>query len=144
MSLYHTQLLVDIRAAHHPEELNIQPQSLEVHFAEVEAWLAGEMENAETFGQHCSLQTVQFVPAVDLTETQMNDLVHALDQLLYSWNITTDIPNDVPVATAYGLLVGVLDRKVTLMSSGFTGIEFCQYESSTCPFGKTWCRCLIF
>lgn len=144
MNLYLTQLLADIRAAQRPEEPNIQPLSLDVHFAEVEAWLAGEMEEGQTFGRHCGLDPVQFPPAEKLTGIQMKDLVQALDLLLFSWNITTDIPDGVPIGTTYRLLVGLLDRQVTIMSSGFTGIEFCQYDSATCPFGETWCRCCNF
>lgn len=147
MSPYLHQLLADIRAAHRPPEEADQSESpsLDAHFAEVEAWLAGEMEEGtHTFGWHCGLETIQFPPVEKLTGAQMDELVQALDCLLFSWNIFTDIPDGVPVETAYRLLVGVLDRSVTIVSSGMIGIEFCQYEVQECPFGESWCSCRNF
>lgn len=143
MQNYLTQLLSDIRAAHRPEETTLQPesQSLEAHFAEVEAWIAGELEDEHVFGWHCGLESVQFPPAEQLTGEQMVDLVHALDRLFFSYNITTNLPEGLPIATAYRLLVGVLDRHVAIVTSGFVGIEFCDYEPGECPFGAEFCAC---
>ncbi|MCC6412792.1 MAG: hypothetical protein IT270_14095 [Saprospiraceae bacterium] len=144
MENYLTQLLSDIRAAQRPEVTTFQheSQSLEEHFAEVEAWIAGELEDEHVFGWHCGLESVQFPPAEQLTGEQMHDLVHALDRLLFSYNITTDLPEGLPIAKAYQLLVGVLDRHVAIVTSGFVGIEFCDYEPESCPFGEGLCQCL--
>jgi hypothetical protein len=146
MQNYLNQLLTDIRAAQRPEETTFQfeSQPIEDHFAEVEAWLAGELEDAHPFGWHCGLEAGQFPPAEQLTDVQMNDLVQALDQLLFSWNITTNLPNGIPIATAYRLLVGVLDSQVSIVTTGFIGLEFCDYEPETCPFGDGFCQCLKY
>ena len=146
MSPYLAYLLTDIRAAHRSEDYRPRPerQTLEEHFAEVEAWLAGEREDTHTFGWHCGLENGVFPPAERLTEAQMAEVVEAFDQLLFSWNITTDIPESVPIETAYRLLVSVLERKVSIVDSGFIGIEFCEYEPENCPFGLKWCVCKDF
>lgn len=143
MEKYLFQLITDIWAAHRPEETIFQPerQSLEEHFAELETWIAGINEDMHAFGWHCGLESVQFPPAAQLTEAQMKDLVNALYRMFVSWNIATDLPLGLPVATAYRLLVSILDRRVTIVAHGFVGIEFCQYDPGNCPFGKECCWC---
>ena len=59
-----------------------------------------------------------------------------------SWNISIDLPDNLPASLKYTLLTGILKQKVVVMDSGVTHLELCNYESESCPFGIDFCRCL--
>ncbi len=77
-----------------------------------------------------------------MTEEQLNAVSEALLECIYSWNICFDMPELLPVGLKYTLLVDALKNKVVVVSSGFTHLELCNYESASCPFGIEFCRCI--
>lgn len=113
--------------------------SFEAHIAEVERYLsAGEPEH--TFGHYCGLETAQFPPVEQLNPEQRQQVIAAFNQLLFSWNLDTDIPDELPAEVAYPLLVSMLDLKTEMVDYSRLTYEFCTYDLPSCPFG-THCRC---
>ena len=146
MHRYISQLLEDLRAAHKVEAsfdtnshaLNDDAEGIEAHFAEVERYLSGDHD--QRIGDVLNLTAEQFPPVKMLTEAQMQAVVEVFGRLLGSWHIDTDLPTDLPVAKAYELLMGALDKKVYLADGGFVTIEFCSYAPWDCQLGE-WCMC---
>lgn len=143
MQLYLQQLLEDLQAAHKPETDFVTPaltedEGIEAHFAEVERYLSGEYD--QRIGDVLELIPEQFPPAERLTIEQMQQVAKAFTALLFSWNITTDLPDELPIEVTYPLLITALDKKVYLIDGGFVTIEFCSYAPWDCPFGEV-CKC---
>ena len=141
MEKYIKQLVEDIRKAHRQltKEETEKAETFEQHIEEVERFIAGEDDLIQkTFGYHCNLSKEQFPPPKRLTFEQMNKICEALDNLLFSWNTRADFPDELPVAMAYETLVSVLDRKFITPTSGFIGLEFCDYLPEECRF-KEYC-----
>jgi len=149
MQSYINYLLEDIEAAKRPETpFETAPaiddeDSMEAHFAEVERWL--ESDPQHTFGHHCGLKTEQFPPSEKLTEQQMQQVIKVFSQLMYSWNMDADIPEEVPTERRYQLLVNIVDTKVEVINSGMLTIDYCTGNSDGCELGE-YCPCknLIF
>ena len=143
MEKYIKQLVEDIRKAHRQltKEETEKAETFEQHIEEVERFIAGEEDLIQkTFGYHCNLSKEQFPPPKRLTFEQMNKICEALDNLLFTWNIRADFPDELPVEMAYETLVSVLDRKFITPTSGFIGLEFCDYLPEECRF-KEYCTC---
>lgn len=143
MEHYITQLIEDLQERHKPDAEPTTPGFDETDdsddlFGEVERYLSGAHE--QRIGEVLNLVPEQFPPADRLTPEQLARLVHAYLHVLSSWNIDTDLPEGFPLAAAYPLLVSTLDREVYLADDGFVTIEFCTYDSLTCPYAET-CRC---
>jgi len=147
MQKYITQLLDDIKAGHRPEQdpealYSDSSGSLEDHFADVERYLAGYYDEGDAvFSHYCGVRAEQFPPVDKLSEKEINTLCKALHKLFWTWNVTVDFPKNLPPMISYPLLVGVLDRKIRIVDSGFIGIEFCDYEVENCPHGTEYCEC---
>ncbi len=143
MERYITQLIEDLQARHKPDA-EPMPHSLRDDddlddlFGEVERFLSGGHE--QRIGDVLDLIPEQFPPVDQLSPEHLLSLVQAYHHLLFTWNICTDLPEDLPHSTAYLLLVSTLDREVYLADDGFVTIEFCTYDSPTCPFAEV-CRC---
>jgi len=114
---------------------------LENHFNEVENYLEFESESSPTFGQTIGLSMSQFPPAEKLSPEQMEVLYTQFVGLLYSYNVTTDIPDGLSVEKKYSLIISILNESLFLSEIGHTGWEFCTYESTKCPFGED-CMCI--
>ena len=143
MDQYLQQLLEDLHAAHKPETEFMPPdvsedEGIEAHFAEVERYLSGEYD--QRIGDVVGLMPEQFPPAQRLTTEQMQQVAKAFTALLFSWHISTDLPDELPIEVAYPLLVTALDKKVYLADGGMVTIEFCSYAPWDCPFGEL-CKC---
>ena len=143
MERYITQLIEDLQARHKPDaeptpfswKDDDDPDDL---FGEVERYLSGGHE--QRIGDVLDLIPEQFPPVNQLNAEQLSQLVRTYHHLLFTWNICTDIPENLPLPTAYPLLVSTLDREVYLAEDGFVTIEFCNYDSQTCPYAEV-CRC---
>jgi len=143
MEKYITQLVEDIRKAHRQltKEETEKAETFEQHIEEVERFIAGEEDLIQhSFGYHCSLNKEQFPPSSRLTFEQMNTVCDTFEKLLFTWNIHADFPDELPVEMAYETLVSVLDRKFIIPTSGFIGLEFCDYAPEECRF-KEHCTC---
>jgi len=143
MEKYIKQLVEDIRNAHRQlkKEETEKAETFEQYIEEVERFIAGEEDLIQQpFGYHCNLKKEQFPPPSRLTFEQMNRICEALDNLLFTWNTRADFPDELPVEMAYETLVSVLDRKFIAPTSGFIGLEFCDYLPERCRF-KEYCTC---
>ena len=142
MNKYVGQLIADIYAAQNQEEfeLKIESKSVGLH-NEADALFLPEKELfKEVFGKVCGINSRQFPPINLLTKEQMEGICEAIERLLFSWNLNTDLPDELPVEKAYQLLVGIFDKKNIIVSNGQTDIEFCNNTPKTCAFGEH-CEC---
>ncbi len=114
---------------------------LENHFNEVENYLEFDSESSPTFGKTIGLSIHQFPPAEKLNHQQMEALYSHFVDLLYSYKVTTDIPDPLPIEKKYSLIITILNESLFLSEIGHTGWEFCTYESTKCPFGED-CMCI--
>ena len=142
MHPYLTHLLADIAAAHRIENLKDgEPhQTIEEHFAEIESWIEGE-EPEHTFGYYCGLNSIDFPPANQLNETELAVVCKAFSQMMFSWNISIDLPEKLPLPIAYTMTVDTLDTKTAIVNSGMVGFDFCTGNAPDCIF-KEYCPCL--
>jgi hypothetical protein len=144
---YVNYLIEDIKNAERPEvpyqqgNMDNEEESLEEHFAEIERWIEHEPET--TFSQHSGLKSEQFPPAEKLNVTQLRLIIKCFKKLLYSWNLDASIPDKLPPAKYYTLLISVLDKKTDIFTDGCLTIEFCEYDTASCPFGE-FCECKDF
>ncbi len=144
MQAYVDQLVLDIKNAKREEPSLITPDkpfSLKEHFEEVERWL--ESDPAFTFSYYCGLRKEEFPPAESLSEEQIQQITKAFESLLYNWNLSASIPEELPSAMTYELLVSVLDKKVDIVDEGFMTFEYCACDPPSCPFGE-YCECREF
>jgi hypothetical protein len=143
MERYIIQLIEDLQARHKPESdplpffLGDDDDSDDL-FGDVERYLSGGHERR--IGDVLDLIPEQFPPVDQLSADHLSRVVQAYHHLLFTWNICTDIPDNLSLTTAYPLLVGTLDREVYLAEEGFVTIEFCTYDTHTCPYAEV-CRC---
>ena len=142
MKRYVEQLIDDIYAAQNQEEFELKTESKTFDFHnEVDPFFSpGEESFKEVFGKVCGIKTSQFPPVNLLTDEQMESICEAIERLLFSWNLQTDLPDELPVEKAYQLLIGIFDQKNTIVTSGHTDIEFCNSTPNTCAFGE-FCEC---
>ncbi len=54
-----------------------------------------------------------------------------------------EIPESMPVRTTYPFILSPLEEKVTIVTYGLIGIEFCTYDPPSCPFNE-YCSCIEF
>lgn len=144
MEAYITHLLSDIQQAERPEQPTLHyvyPGSVEDNPEEYDRW--PESDPLYTFGYYCGLQQAQFPPAHMLSTLQMERLCHAFSKMMFTWNLDTDIPDDVPLAKKYELLVSTLDMKTEISNSSLTTFELCSYDPPSCPMGE-YCTCKEF
>ncbi len=142
MHPYLTHLLADIKAAHR-EEIPYEPSppvSFEEEMEEIENWLEGD-EALHSFGYYCGLESVNFPPAEQLTDAEMQTVLTAFKQLMFTWNQGIDLPGNLPVAIAYKMTVDTLDAKTSIVNSGFMSFDFCSGYAPDCVF-KEYCPCL--
>lgn len=146
MQSYINHLLSDIADAcreeqpetYSPAAAENDMDAMERYFEEVERWLESDPEH--DFGYYCGLHKEQFPPPEKLTDEQMESVCRAFYTLLFTWNIGVDLPEQLPAATKYTLMVSILERKVTIVNTGFETIEFCTYDPPSCPLNE-WCTC---
>ena len=119
-------------------ELNMAPSAVLERVKKLEQWLENEPEH--NFSYYCGLQKEQFPPVEKLTTEQMEQVSLAFEKLLFTWNIGVEIPEKLPAAQKYNLLISVLERKVAIVENGFETVEFCSYDPPSCPFNE-WCTC---
>jgi hypothetical protein len=144
MELYVTQLIEDLEAAKQPEEPYVpgEEQEIEDLFEEVDQYVSGEKHT-----KICDLigfMPEQFPPSNMLNNSQMNRVFYALDQLLDTYNIDTNLPNKLPIKLKYDLVRNELTEEVFASKFGFIHLEYCDYNEETCPFGKKYCDCKNF
>jgi hypothetical protein len=143
MQTYITQLVEDLTAAQGVVSNTKQVPTLE----SFEDYIAEVERNLRDEGERCikdiiDIQEVAFPPANRLNPAQLNAVSDAYLECLYSWNICIDMPENLPEALRYTLLISTLNTKIIVMAHGFTHIELCNYDSTCCPFGIEFCSCI--
>ncbi len=142
MHPYLPHLLSDIAAACREEipEKEVRPQTIEEHFEEIERWVEGE-EPEHTFGYYCGMNAENFPPAVQLTYDEMIIIRKAFEQMMFTWNHGISLPETLPVAFAYKMMVDSLNMKTNIVNSGCMSFDFCSGYAPDCVF-KKYCPCL--
>ncbi|MBN9351917.1 MAG: hypothetical protein J0H55_14650 [Chitinophagaceae bacterium] len=140
MHPYIPHLLADIATAHRteiPEEKF--PQTLEDEFEEIENWVSRE-EPENTFGYYCGLNSENFPPAEQLTDREMKIIRRAFEKMMFTWNHGIILPEKLPAAFAYKMVVDSLNMKTTIVNSGRMSFDFCSGYAPDCVF-KEYCPC---
>jgi hypothetical protein len=143
MHPYIPHLLADITAAHrtelpHPKN----PKTIEEELEEIERWVEGE-EPRHTFGYYCGLNAEEFPPAAQLTKKEMKLVCKAFRQMMFTWNLSIDLPDRLPLPIAYKMMVATLSSKTEIVNSGFMSFDFCTGYAPDCVF-KEYCTCLKY
>lgn len=147
MQSYIQHLLQDIAeaTAESPYEVPYDgpdPNTFEAHIWEVERYLHDDPDT--TLGQHLGLDRVQFPDEKQLTEEQCAAVFKALEQAYFSYGVTLEIPEGIPLRICYRTAVDALERAVFVSRHGFVGIEYCHYDfDGYCPFGVERCPCYV-
>jgi hypothetical protein len=153
---YIGQLLDDIQAAHKIKKLNehvnvkdkelIEPDEEfdpEEYFREVENFIEFDESTEPSLGNSIGIQRIQFPKAEDLDPIQIIKLNTAFDLLLTSYNLSHDLPKEMPTEKYYTLLISILDESMYISEEGMTTWEFCTYDPDSCPIGET-CACIEY
>ena len=141
MDAYISHLLSDIRDAEHPD---VPPpnyfylDSSDDDSGDPERW--PEADPLYTFGYYCGLSRELFPPADRLNSPQMELLCAAFSKMMFTWNLDTDFPDDVPLAKKYQWLVSLLDIKTDVCNNDLTTCELCNDDPPSCPMGE-YCTC---
>ena len=141
MHPYIPHLLADIAAAHRtafPEEET--EQTIEAHFEAIDRWVSSE-EPEHTFGYYCGLKSENFPPADQLSDEEMKIIRKAFENMMYTWNHGMDLPESLPAAFAYKMIVDSLNMKTNIVGSGSMSFDFCTGYAPDCIF-KEYCPCL--
>ena|SRR5690606_13599658 len=141
MHPYLPHLLADIQAAHR----NIEPpvitrQNTETNFDDVIQWLENN-EPQHTFGYFCGLDPVNFPPTHQLSLKDIKLVCQAFQEMMFSWNLEIDLPEQLPLPITYKMMVNSLNTKTEIVDSGFLTIDSCTGYAPDCIF-KEFCPCL--
>lgn len=82
-----------------------------------------------------------FPPVEQLNESDLKKIVEAVLDLWQAFNFVAELPDRLPARWAYKVLVERWDEEVQYLSEGTMHIEFCSYETQSCPFPKEFCMC---
>ena len=140
MEAYVVHLLSDILEAERPVQPMLSYVYPEMADEEAEEY---ETDPQYTFGYYCGLQQEQFPPAHLLNSLQLDRLCAAFSKMMFSWNLDTDIPDDVPLTKKYELLISTLGIKTEISSNHLHTFELCSYDPPSCPMGE-YCTCKEF
>jgi hypothetical protein len=154
MEAYIKQLLDDIQAAHRQEEESAETEAMpweteedrfmremEERFAEVERFIHEDPPHSLSY--YCGLRLEQFPPAGQLEEEQVRAIIEGFVNMLRSWHIDTDIPDELPLRKAYTLLISLLNEHFWIDKWGTNTWSFCECEPSSCAYGA-YCVCKEF
>ena len=142
MHPYIPHLLEDILKAHRTGQLPEKASSastFEEEMEEIERWCEGEGP-AHTFGYHCGLQPENFPPPGQLAIKDIKLINKAFQDMMYTWNISIDLPKKMPPKIAYTFIVDSLNEKMDIVNSGFITIDFCSGYAPGCKL-KAYCPC---
>jgi len=140
MHIYIPYLLADIENASRNEDFytSYKP-SIENYFEAVESFLDPNA-SLKSFSSHCGIDSSDFPPADQLSDEEMRTVVKALHKMMFTWNISMDLPEDLPADFAYKLTVEVLDRKLAILNHGIVGVDYCTGNPEGCEL-KEYCPC---
>ncbi|QAA82745.1 hypothetical protein EI546_13895 [Aequorivita sp. H23M31] len=149
MHPYIPHLLSDIAAAHQDESSEdfyvddiSEDQAFEKHIEEVERYIKGG-EPPHTFGYYCGLQTINFPPPEQLESDDLQKVCDAFKQMMETWNLSIDFPDNLPLPMAYSLTVDTLNAKTDIPKLGMRVFDFCSGYAPDCEL-ESYCPCLKF
>lgn len=145
MNTYIQQLCEDLRSHHgkFPPLPNIRAIS---PYSDFPDFMEGPMmflygpkyEMADLF----EISHEAFPPLEKLSGAHVGQLNDAILGLWESLNIFADIPKGVPAEKLYPQLVSKwAEAPLPVLPFGRVHLEFCDYESSDCPWGSEHCEC---
>ena len=148
MQNYLTQLLEYLEEA---KERKPQPRYIELP-PEMEALrdvIDMEMswqENERTMEAIFGVPQIYFPPVERLTDDQLKMVVDAILSLWRVFNYEADLPQNIPAKYAYTELVKCWKKGYPLLkgSNGTWHIEFCNYDTTQCPWPSKFCSCKEF
>ncbi|MCC5928375.1 MAG: hypothetical protein JJU28_03925 [Cyclobacteriaceae bacterium] len=141
MHPYLTHLLADINAAFSRKSRNSEPkqESLDEYFRDIDRWISGDSEHRLSY--YCGLDPNNFPPYEQFSEKEIRQICHAFEEMLASWGVSIDFPEELPWKNRYELTVSLLDRDFTPMNSGIYVFDFCTGYAPDCELGE-YCKCL--
>jgi len=143
METYIKQLVADIQQAHRaPQKTTIKEEGLafEEQMEAVERWATGE-GSPSTLAETTGLAIEQFPPSQKLSEAEMIEIMNAFQEMLGSFNMSADLPDILPVARAYPLMVSLLKEEAWYLPGGTLHFDFCTGYAPECEL-KEFCPCL--
>ncbi len=147
MKAYVKYLLEDIQAAFRPDDFfksemkDNSQDPMEAHFAEIERWLNQDSE--PTFGSYCGLKREDFPPLDFFTQRELKAVVSLFEKMMFSWNLTLDVPRKLPVTRKYELMMDILETPTLIVENGFTGFDYCTGNPEGCEL-REYCSCIKF
>lgn len=140
MDLYISQLVEDLKAAHNVEEEE-EDKEITVYDMIDEAELYFSGKNHIEIYKLIGFIPEQFPPVFLLNLKQIRQVLVALTDLLWSYNIDTNFPPKLPDKLKYDLLTEEMYNDIYVDKNGITGLDYCEFDVKTCPFGKKYCEC---
>lgn len=145
MKKYIDQLLSDLASNNRHTELNFSNVVTPCELKEVDDYLEYINDEAShPFSYYCKIEAGVFPPVDMLEQVHIKKLCDALHKLYLSWNISPDLPEQLPINQTYQFLTSILDMKITPTDTAIIGIEFCDYVIEDCPFGQDHCNCKVW
>lgn len=149
MKKYVRHLLEDIRNSHRPEDFFEKKESsiisgedeLDGHFAEVDRYL--NIDSEPTFSSYCGLKKEMFPASEYYDQVELQKVNFEFQQMMRSWNLEIDLPNNFPEARAYELMLDILDRSVLVGKYGLQHFDFCTGNPEGCELGE-YCPCIEY
>ncbi|MDP2041498.1 MAG: hypothetical protein Q8S14_11705 [Algoriphagus sp.] len=147
MHPYTKHLLDDIQKAFRPKDFfkNRKKVSsgdeMKDHFADIERWLNQDQE--PTFGSYCGLKSGDFPPVEFYSSIELKTLVRLFEKMMFSWNLTLDVPKNLPLDRKYKLMIAILDEPTLMVEDGFVGFDYCTGNPEGCEL-EEYCPCLKY
>ena len=134
-------LLEDIKAAHRSSavaKLN-EPKTIEKKLEKSERFVSDEREH--TLSYYCGLKPEDFPPVEQLSDRDMQKVCEAFNTMMDTWNLSVDLPENLPPSLAYQLTIGLLSKETFIPNCGTLHIDFCTGYAPDCEL-KQYCPCL--
>jgi hypothetical protein len=141
MDLYISQLVEDLYDAHQIEEEYDEENEETIIDIFEEAILFASGENHIEIYKLIGFIPEQFPPTLLLNLKQIRKVLKALTDLLWSYNIDTNFPPKLPDRLKYELLTEEMYKEIFVDKGGIMGLDYCEFVTETCPFGKKYCEC---
>lgn len=144
MHCYTPYLLEDIKAAEYVAELkekvvfNFEGLQLELE----QGWDT-EYRCESTLGELIGLKKEDFPPVHQLSNEDLELICEVFEDMLFTWNASISLPEDLPLPLRYQFTLGVLAEDFIFDENGFITFDYCTGNSSNCPFGE-YCECSSF
>jgi hypothetical protein len=92
------------------------------------------------YGNPATLEEITGIPANALPpyyllpDKHKAELSNAMEDLLEAWGFIADFPEAFPRTERYKLLRGIWTTHQVYIGTGYTYIEFCNFDRNNCPF----------